>query len=311
MAVAWPFGADGQQPRQPVIGFLAAAPPAITVEHLAGIRQGLAEAGYVDGQNLSIEHRTAEGVYNRLPGLAADLVARRIDVIIAQSPPAAHAAKAATGTIPIVFGVGIDPVAEGLVTSLARPGGNLTGVTLLSSDLMAKRLALICEMVPQARLIALLLNPSSPNPWISGVEEVARAKGVRLLILKAATPAEIETAFTAMAQQQVQALVIGEDTFLAQREQIADFALRSKIPSIGILRRFAESGGLVSYGTNLKDAYRQIGVYAGQILKGAKPADLPVQQPIKFEMTINLKTAKALGIEIAPLLLARADEVIE
>lgn len=308
---AWPLTARAQQKPMAVVGFLASSTRSRADQQLAGIRQGLGEAGYIEGRTLAIEYRSADGVYDRLPAMAADLVSAKVDVIIAQAPPAARAAKAATTAIPIVFGVGIDPVAEGLVASLARPGGNLTGVTLLNSELMAIRFGLMSELVPDARLIALLVNPNVPNPWLGGVEDAARAKGVGLMILKAATATEIDAAFATMAQGKAQALIIGEDTFLAQRQQIAELALRHSIPSIGLLRRYAEFGGLVSYGTNLTAAYREVGILAGRILKGAKPADLAVQRPTTFEMVLNLKTAKALGIAISPLMLAQADEVIE
>lgn len=311
-AAVWPLAARAQQKPMPVIGFLGSGSPSVlTTSQIDGFRRGLGEAGYVEGQNVAIEWRWAEGAYDRLPPLAAEFVARNVDVIIAQAPPAARAAKAATSTIPIVFGVGIDPVAEGLVASLARPGGNLTGVTLLSSDLMAKRLALLTELAPNARYVALLVNPNNPNPWIGSVEETARAKGVRLLLLKAATAGEIDAAFATMAQERVEALVVGEDTFLSSRPQITELALRHRLPSMGILRRFPEAGGLVSYGTNIADAYRLIGASAARILKGAKPADLPVQQPTKFEMVLNMKTARALGLTVPPMVLAQADEVIE
>ena len=307
----WPLTTRAQQKPTVVVGYLASTIEAESGVQLVGIRQGLAETGYLEGQNLGIELRSAKGAYDRLPGLAAELVAAKVDLIIAQAPPAAQAAKAATSTIPIVFGVGSDPVASGLVASLARPGGNLTGVTLLNSDLMAKRFDLMSELVPKATRFALLVNPNTPNPWIGGVQDAAAKMGVQLQILKAATPDEIDAAFATMVQLRTEALVIGEDVFLATRFHIAELALRHSLPTIGLLRQFSEIGGLVSYGTNLKDAYRQIGVYAGQILKGANPADLPVQRPTKFELVLNLKTAKALGLAVPPLLLAQADEMIE
>jgi putative ABC transport system substrate-binding protein len=308
---AAPLSARAQRTPMPVVGFLASIEPTRVGQQLTGIRQGLGDAGYVEGKTLAIEIRSAEGLYDRLPGMAADLVARKVDVIIAQGPPAARAAKAATATVPIVFGVGVDPVAEGLVASLARPGGNLTGVTLLNSELMAKRFAVMLELAPKARLIALLVNPTMANPWIASVEDLARARGVRLLIVKASTPGEIDATFATMAREGAEALVVGEDTFLSGRRQIAELALRHRLPSISLLRSYPEIGGLASYGTNLTEAYRQIGTMAGRILKGANPADIAVQQAAKFEMVLNLKTARALGVEIAPLMLARADEVIE
>lgn len=305
------LSAHAQRRPMPVVGFLAASALDQVGAQLTGIRQGLADAGYVEGRTLGVDYRAAEGVYDRLPGLAADLVARKVDVIIAQGPPAARAAKAATTTLPIVFGVGVDPVAEGLVASLARPGGNLTGVALLNAELMVKRFGLILELVPKARLIALLVNPTVANPWIGDVEDLARAKGVRLLIVKASNPGEVDAAFATMAQERAEALVVGDDPFLSNTRQPAQLALRHRLPSIGFLRRHAELGVLASYGTNLTEAYRQIGAMAGRILKGANPADLAVQQPVKFEMVINLKTARAIGLTIAPLLLAQADDVIE
>jgi putative ABC transport system substrate-binding protein len=294
-----------------VVGFVASTRGTSAVEQLTGIRQGLRQAGFVEGDNLVLHVRGAEGVYDRLPGLIAELLAQKVDVFITQAPPATRAAKAATTTTPIVFGVGIDPVADGLVASFARPGGNLTGVALLGSELMARRLDLMTELVPQGRLFALLVNPSVPNPWISEVDGVARTKGVRLTVLNAATAGEIDAAFAAMARERPDALLVGEDTFLAQRPEIAEQALRLRIPTIGIVRGFAALGGLTSYGASLTDAYRQIGLYAGMILKGARTSDLPVLRPTKFEFVLNLKTAKALGVTIPPLLLAQADEVIE
>ena len=309
---AWPIPLRAQQKTMSVIGLLGSASAGGTTAQLAGIRQGLNEAGYVEGQNLAIEYRWAEGVYDRLPALAADLVSRKVDVIVSQAPPAARAAKSATSTIPIVFAIGTDPVAEGLVASLARPGGNLTGVTLLSADLMAKRFDLISELVPQVRHFALLVNPGNPNFWIGAAQEVARAKGRELQILKAKTEREIDEAFASIVQLRVGALVVGDDTFFSQRrEQIAALAARHHIPAIGFLRNFPEAGGLISYGASLTSAYRQVGAYVGQILKGAKPAALAVQQPVKFDMVLNMKTAKALGLSISPLVLAQADEVIE
>lgn len=309
--LALPRSLNAQQRQSSVVGFVASTRGASAVDQLTGIRQGLRQAGFVEGENLVLQIRGAEGVYDRLPGLMADLLAQKVDVIITQAPPATRAAKVATTTIPVVFGVGIDPVAEGLVASFARPGGNLTGVALLGSELMARRLDLMSELVPQARLFGLLVNPSVPNPWIAEVEALARAKGGRLLSLNAATVGEIETAFTAMKREGADALLVGEDTFLAQRPEIADQALRARIPTIGIVRGFAALGGLASYGASLTDAYRQIGLYAGMILKGARTSDLPVLRPTKFDFVLNLKTASTLGVTIPPLLLAQADEVIE
>jgi putative tryptophan/tyrosine transport system substrate-binding protein len=306
---ASPFAVNAQQKPLPVLGFLIS-----TVEYevqLAGIRQGLAEAGFVEGQTIAVEYRHADDAYDKLPAMAADLVARKVDVIIAQAPPAARAAKAATTTIPIVFGVGIDPVADGLVASLARPDGNLTGVSLLNSDVTTKRLGLLLELTPKARRMALLLNPTVPNPWLGSAEELARAKGVQLLIVKASNPEEVDAAIATVVQERVDALIVGEDTFLVRRRQIAEQTLHHRLPSISPSRFYAERGGLASYGTNIKDAYRIIGTMAGRILNGAKPADLPVQQPVRFEMVLNMKTAKALDLEIPPQILVQASELIE
>jgi putative ABC transport system substrate-binding protein len=306
-----PLAARAQQKPLPVLGFLASTALAQIGDHIAGMRQGLGEAGFVERQTIAIEYRSADDAYDRLPALAADLIARKVDVIVAQALPAARAAKAASATLPIVFGVGIDPVAEGLVASLARPGGNLTGVTLQNIDLVAKRFGLMTELAPKARLIALLVNPNVPTTWTGSVEDAARAKGIRLLIVKAATPGEIDAAFATMAQQRADALLIGGDAFLARRPQIAELALRHSIPTLSTLRECAVVGGLASYGSSIKDAYRVIGTMAGRILKGAKPAEIAVQQAVRFEMVLNMRTARALGLDIAPLLLAQADEVIE
>jgi putative ABC transport system substrate-binding protein len=271
---------------------------------------------------VAIEYRWAEGFFDRLPTLAADLVDRKVDVIAAGSPPAALAAKRETSTIPIVFNTGDDPVATGLVASLARPGGNLTGVGILLTELVPKRLQLLLEMVPQARVIALLVNPNGPEaePTIRDAETAARAKGVQLLIMKAGTEGEIDAAFATLVQLHADALLVGNDPFFlvgndpffnGRREQLVALAARHAAPVIYFFREFAAAGGLISYGPSLPDIFRQAGIYAGKILKGAKPADLPVQQPTKFELVINMKTAKALGLAVPQSLLARADEVIE
>jgi putative tryptophan/tyrosine transport system substrate-binding protein len=314
-AIALPLVARAQQKAMPVIGYLSpSGSPGTGGPDLAAFRQGLSETGYVDGQNLAIEHHSAEGSYDRLPALAADLVGRKVDVIATTGPPAALAAKSATSTIPIVFiGVG-DPVATGLLASLARPGGNVTGFSIMNLELMPKRFGLLSELVPQAGAIALLVNPNNSNAerMIGDVQEAARAKGVQLPILKAATESEIDAAFATVVQLHAGGLVVGADPFFTSRhEQFVALASRHAVPAIYFLREFAASGGLISYAASLTAAYRQAGVYAGRILKGAKPADLPVQQPTKFELVINLKTAKALGLTVPQSLLARADEVIE
>jgi putative ABC transport system substrate-binding protein len=311
MSVARPLRA--QQKPMPVIGFLSNALPVPTAPSFAAFREGLSEAGYVEGQNLAIEYRGAEGRYDRLPVLAADLVSRKVDVIVAQADVSALAAKSATSTIPIVFFSG-DPVAVGLVASLARPGGNLTGVSILTIELIPKRFELLSELVSQARSIALLMNPNSAyaERIIQDMQETARAKGVQLHILKAGTESEIDSAFASLVQLQAGALFVSPDPFfLIRREELVTLAARHAIPAIYEWREFAAAGGLITYGTSLTGMYRQVGIYVGKILKGAKPADLPVQQPTTFELVVNLNTAKELGLTIPPSILARATEVIE
>ena len=313
--VTAPRALRAQQKAMPVIGILGATSPEIPLvaANLAGFRQGLGETGYVEGQNVTIEYRWANGQYDRLPALAADLVARKVDAIAATSVPSALAAKSATLTIPIVFSVG-DAVVPGLVASLARPGGNLTGVSFLAVELLPKMVELLSELVPQARVMALLVSPSNPNTPrnIVDAQEAARAKGVQLQVLKAGTEREIEAAFTSLVQSQTGALVVGGDPFLStRREQLVALASRYVIPAIYFFREFAETGGLLSYGPSIPDAYRVMGTYAGRILKGEKAANLPVQQPTRFELVVNLKTAKALGLTVPPSILARAHEVIE
>jgi putative ABC transport system substrate-binding protein len=303
-----------QQKAMPVIGYLATGSPGPTAPNVVAFRQGLSETGYVEGKNVTIEYRGAEGQYDRLPALAADLVGRKVDVIVATSVPSARAAKTATSTIPIVFAVGTDPVEDGLVASLARPGGNLTGVTFMMTELMQKRLELLSELAPQVGVIALLVNPDNPNVerTTRDVQEAARAKGVQLQILKAATKAEIDAAFAAFAQLRVGALLAGNDPFFYNlREQIVALASRHAVPAIYEARDYVAAGGLISYGTSLAAASRQAGIYVGKILKGAKPTDLPVEQPTRFELVVNLKTAQALGLTVPPSILSRADEVIE
>jgi putative ABC transport system substrate-binding protein len=309
-AVTVPRGLRAQQKAMPVIGWLSDGWWTANPE----FRQGLREAGYVEGKNLVIEYGWAEYRYDRLPALAAELVRRKVDVILTGGAPSALASKNATSTIPIIFsGVG-DPVGAGLVTSLARPGGNLTGFSNITTELMPKRLELLSELVPQARVIAVLVNPENPvtEPMIRDVQEVARATGLQLPILKAATETEIDAAFADLVQMQGGALLVDADwLFFYRRDQLVALASRHAVPAIYAWREFAAAGGLISYGTSLSAVYRQVGIYAGRILKGAKPTDLPVQQPTTFELVVNLNTAKALGLTVPPSILARADEVIE
>jgi putative ABC transport system substrate-binding protein len=312
MTVARPLRA--QQKAMPVIGILGISSPGPFAPFVAAFHQGLGEAGYVEGQNLAIEYRWAEGRYDRLPALAKDLVGRKVDVIAALGgPPAARAAKSSTSTIPIVFGSG-DPVGEGLVTSLARPGGNLTGVSVLTVELMAKRLELLSDLVPRARVIGLLVNPNEANAdrITRDLEEAARQKGVQLPILKAGSENDIDAAFVTLVQLNAGGLVVGADPFFdIRRDQLVALAARNAIPAIYHWREFTEAGGLISYGTSRTAVYRQVGIYAGKVLNGAKPTDLPVEQPTRFELVVNLMTAKSLGLTVPPSILARADEVIE
>jgi putative ABC transport system substrate-binding protein len=314
-AVAWPPAARAQQ-KTPVIGFLSMTESTGTPGPFStALREGLGETGFVEGRNVTFEHRWAEGNYDRLPALAADLVARKVDAIVAVGGPGpALAARRATATIPIVFaGVG-DPLVLGLVASLARPGGNLTGFSVTTTELMPKRFELLFDLVPRARVIALLVNPKNEfsQTWIGSVQDAARAKGVELPILKAATETEIDAAFATFAERHADALLLGADPFLSSRRaQIVVLASRHAIPVLDQSREFAEGGGLISYGAGIVATGRRVGVYTGRILKGEKPADLPVQQPTKFELIINLKTAKALDLTVPQSLLARADEVIE
>jgi putative tryptophan/tyrosine transport system substrate-binding protein len=313
-AIALTRVAAAQQKANPVIGYLNSASPGPAAPYMAAFRQGLTETGFVEGQNLAIEYRWAEGHYDRLPALAADLVGRKVDLVVTSGgTPPARAAKDASSTIPIVF-VGGDPIADHLVVSLARPGGNLTGMIFMTAEMVPKRIELLCELVPQAGVIALLVNPDNPipEPIMRDVQDAARAKGVQLHILKAATGSEIDAAFASLAQLHVGALVLGPDPFLnSRREQLVTLAARHAVPVIYDFRQNAAAGGLISYGPSLTYVNYQAGVYAGRILNGEKPADLPVQQPAKFELVVNLKTAKALGLTVPPLILARADEVIE
>ena len=313
-AVIAPRTLRAQQKAMPVIGFLCSGASDAFASAAAAFRQGLSEAGYVEGQNVVIEYRWAEGRYDRLPALAADLVARKVDIIAAIGGTLpALAAKNATATIPIVFGVG-DAVELVVVASLARPGGNLTGVSLLGSELTPKRIEIISELVPRAKVIALLVNPNNEaaQQTMQKGQEAARAKQVQLHILQASSEGEIDTAFATLVELHAGALVIGGDPFFGTwREQLVTLAALHGVPAIYQSREFAEAGGLISYGSNFTAAFRRVGMYAGRILKGAKPSDLPVEQPTRFELVVNLNTAKALGLTVPASILARADEVIE
>ena len=314
-ALVPPLAAHAQQKSMPVIGYLSGGSAAFYAPILPAFHEGLRESGYVEGRNVAIEYRWAEGRYDRLHGFAAEFVSRNVDLITASGGPAAAlAAKGATATIPIVFTAGADPVPAGLVASFARPGGNLTGISFLAGELMPKRLELVSELVPQIRVIGLLINPKNQQyeRAIEAVQAAARAKGMQLHVLKAGTEGEIDSAFAALVDVQAGALVVATDPVLdSRREQVIALAAHHAVPAIYGFREFAAVGGLISYGPSLAGVYRQAGIYAGRILKGAKPADLPVQQPTKFELVINLKTAKALGLTVPQSLLARADEVIE
>jgi putative ABC transport system substrate-binding protein len=316
-AAAWPVVARAQQAAMPVIGLLGGAVPddAEVARNLAAFRQGLADTGYVEGQNVRIEYRWAEGHYERLPALAAELVRSNVNVIVNEGGrPTALAAKNATSTIPIVFHTGFDPVADGLVDSLARPNGNLTGVSVLTVDLSPKQLQFVSELVPKARTIALLVNPNSSNAQaiLREVSEAANSKGMQLRVLRAGKVAEIDAVFATINRQSVGAVIVGADTFFTtRRDQIVALAARHAVPAIYSQGLFPKAGGLISYGPSLPAAYRLKGNYTGKILGGAKPGDLPVQQSTKIELIINLKTAKALGLTIPLSLLGRADEVIE
>lgn len=314
-AAPWPFAARAQQVPMPAIGYLSGGSPGPFAPFVAAFRQGLNDTGYVEGKNVAIQYRWAEGQYERLPALAKDLVARNVDLIAASGGDlAARAAKSATSVIPIVFTSGDDPVATGLIASLARPGGNLTGEALLVVELHAKRLELISELVPRAKVIGLLVNPSSPQTErvTRTMRMASRAKALELHILTAAAENDIETAFVSLAQHQVGALVVQADPFfITRRDQLATLAAQHAIPAVYEGRQFAVAGGLMSYGTKFTDVYRQIGVYAGRILKGEKPGDLPMILPTRFELVLNLKAAKALGLTIPQSILLLADEVIE
>jgi putative ABC transport system substrate-binding protein len=313
-AAAWPLAASAQQPAVPVVGYLSVGSPEEGATGVAAFRKGLSEAGHVEGQNVAIEYRWAQGERERLPGLAADLVRRRVAVIAAQGPSSAQAAKALTTTIPIIFHVAGDPVEAGLVTSLSRPGGNLTGISGMNLELTGKRIGLLHELLPEGARFAVLVNPNSPNAQVLTRETQAAgaAIGRHIEVLTAATNRDIDAAFAAIPQKQIDALVVHDDTlFLLRRTQVLALAARYAVPVIYSERSYAESGGLMSYGTGFADRYRQFGIYTGRILTGVTPADLPVLRPTKFELVINLQTARTLGIAVPPTLLAIADEVIE
>jgi putative tryptophan/tyrosine transport system substrate-binding protein len=313
-AAVYPLLAGAQQKAMPVIGFLSSTSPETLERFVAAFRQGLSETGYVEGQNVALEYRWAEDHYDRLAGLAADLISRKVDVIATNSMPSALTLKKATSTIPVVFETGIDPVEAGLVASFARPGGNLTGVCMLTAALLPKRLELLTELVPQAKIIGLLVNPthSSAEQIIGDVEKAARTKGLQLPIVKANTESETDAAFAELLRLHAGALAVAPDPFfLSRREQLVALATRHAIPAIYDSREFPAAGGLISYAASFSAAFHLLGIYAGRVLKGEKPADLPVQQPTRFELVVNLKTAKALDLTVPPSILARADEVIE
>jgi putative ABC transport system substrate-binding protein len=314
-AAAWPLSARAQQPAMPVIGFLSSLQASDQVRIMAPFHRGLAEVGWFEARNVTIEYRWAQSQFERLPALAADLVKRQVTVIAAISgTPSVLAAKAATTTIPIVFGMGSDPIAFDLVASLNRPGGNVTGATFFTVSLGEKRLGLVREMVPNATVIAVLVNPANPvsAAGAANVQAVAHAIGQRVRLLSASTSGEIDASFATVARERPDALLVEPETlFLNQRDKVAALAARHAMPTMYADREMVEAGGLISYGASRADAYRQAGIYTGRILKGEKPADLPVMLPTKYELVINLKTAKALGVDLPATLLARADEVIE
>jgi ABC-type uncharacterized transport system substrate-binding protein len=314
-AATWPLAAAAQQPAMPVIGWLSGLSGASSTDSVRAFGQGLAETGYVDGRNVAVEYHWAESQYDRLPALVADLVRRQVTVIAATEGNAALAAKAAGTTIPIVFRMAADPIAAGLVASLNRPGGNVTGVTSLNLEVGSKRLELLHDLVPTVTVVAALINPtnrSTAETLSRDLQAAARRLGLQLHILRASTDRDIDKAFATLIQLRAGGLVIGGDPFFFSRmEQLAAWGLRNGIPTIYQWREFAAAGGLMSYGASLTESYRLAGSYTGRILKGTKPADLPVQQGTKIELIINLKTAKALGLDVPPTVLARADEVIE
>ena len=314
-AAAWPIAAHAQQLAKPVVGYLSTRSAPADMPMLAALNQGLAEIGFIEGQNVVIERRWGEGQYSRLPAHAADLVGRRVAVIVtAGGETVAQIAKQATSTIPIVFLGSGDPIQSGLVASINRPGGNLTGVNMLLFRLTTKQFGLLRELVPASKTIGVMVNPnqSESELQISEAQEAARTTGQQLVVLKASTEADIDSGFATLAERRADALLVVASPFLmVSAPKIIAYATRHAVPALYFRREFPEAGGLLSYGSSTAESYRQAGVYVGRILKGAKPADLPVIQPTKFELVINLRTAKALGLEVPPMLLARADEVIE
>ena len=314
-AMTWPFVVRAQQPAVPVVGFLSSRSPSESAAVAAAFRQGLGQTGFTVGQNVAIEYRWAEGHYDRLPALAAELVNLKVAAILAAGgPPSALAAKKATSTIPVIFSAADDPVGLGLVASLSRPGGNVTGMSLFNSDLGAKRLALLHELVPSAGVVAYLTNPANPSAKleVKAVQEAAKTFGVDLLVVDASTDQEIEAAFARLTERHIGAVIVaGEPFFDSRRAAIVELAAKNAIPASYSWRENVALGGLLSYGTTINESYRNSGIYCGRILKGERPADLPVMQPTKFEMTINLKTARTLGLNVPATLLTGADEVIE
>jgi putative ABC transport system substrate-binding protein len=314
-AAAWPLGTQAQQPAMPVIGFMSGRAPEDSAHLVSAFRQGLAETGFVEGQTVTIEFRWAHGDYDRVPALAADLVSRKVAVLVGiGGDVSALAAKKATASIPVVFGMGSDPVKAGLVASFNRPGGNATGFTLWTSEMESKRLGLLRDIVPAVQLIGILVNPKLPSSSqeLNDLELAAKGVGQRLFVAPANNDAELDAALTSLGQQRVAAILVTSAPFFDTRlERIVSFAAKNRLPAIYQFREYAIAGGLISYGPNIVESYRSAGVYAGRILKGEKPADLPVLQPTKFDFVINLKTAKALGLTVPPTLLAEAGEVIE
>jgi ABC-type uncharacterized transport system substrate-binding protein len=311
--LSWPLVARAQQPTIPIVGFINGASPKPYVPNVNGFLQGLKEAGYIEGQNVTIEYRWAEGQYDRLPAMAADLVGRHVAVIVANTP-AAPTVKAATATIPIVFMTGDDPVANGLVASLNRPGGNLTGVGITGPVLLGKQLGVLHQFVPAATSIVFLVNPNNPNsePSVRAAQEAAHALGRQIRILNAGTETEIDNAFAILNGARAVGLVIAPDAFfITKRDQLVALAAREAVPTIYPFREFTAAGGLMSYGASLPEQFRQAGIYTGKILQGAKPGELPVLQPTKYELVVNLKTARKLGLQLPPTLMGIVDEVIE